>query len=423
VRLQFPMTRSGCRVRAEIRELLSARGTTMNDARMETDESVTGDARTRTARSGGTSAAVEDRASVAPREGLARFLDVLPHVVWSATPDGRLHDFNSAWSRLIGAAKGERVETAMLKRLHANAQQRWCEHWRDALESGEPYEIEYRLQVDQEAAHWYLERGTPVPQAGYATLQPWLVTATRIASQKRREEELLEKVNWRDEFFSILLQELRNLLAPIANAVELLGAGAGSLQVVNAARDIIQRQLRQLTCLVEDLLDVSRLAHGDIELRRRSLDLAEVVTVAVEAAWSVIKIREQELTVNAPLQPIRIDADPVRLAQVLTNLLVNAGKYTQTGGHISLTTAQEPGVASIRVRDDGIGIAAEKLPVIFELFSRATSTASADGSSLGVGLAVSKQLIELHAGSVCTHSEGIGLGSEFTVRLQICAPS
>jgi signal transduction histidine kinase len=395
----------------------------MNDAYMETDESAIGDAGTRIARSGETSAAAEDRASAAPREGLARFLDVLPHIVWSATPDGRLHDFNSAWSRLIGAATGERVETAMLKRLHANDQQRWRQHWRDALESGEPYEIEYRLQVDQEAACWYLERGTPVPQAGGATLHSWLVTATRIASQKRREEELLEKVIWRDEFFSTLLHELRNPLAPIANAVELLGAGTDNLPVVNAARDIIQRQLRQLACLVEDLLDVSRLAHGGIELRRRSLDLAEVVTVAVEAAWPVIKIREQELTVDAPLQSILIDADPVRLAQVLTNLLINAAKYTQAGGHISLTTAQEVGVASIRVRDDGIGIAAEKLPVIFELFSRATSTASADGGGLGVGLAVSKQLIELHGGSVCAHSEGIGLGSEFTVRLPIRAPS
>jgi signal transduction histidine kinase len=109
--------------------------------------------------------------------------------------------------------------------------------------------------------------------------------------------------------------------------------------------------------------------------------------------------------------------------QATRDALINAAKYTQTGGHISLTTAQEAGVAYIRVRDDGIGIAAEKLPVIFELFSRATSTASADGSSLGVGLAVSKQLIELHGGSVCAHSEGIGLGSEFTVRLPIRAPS
>jgi signal transduction histidine kinase len=397
--------------------------TTMGDIPTETEGSGDVEAWSPAARSGEVPAAAEDRASAGPSERLARFLDVLPHIVWSATPDGRLDYFNSAWSRLIGAAKGERVQTAMLKRLHLNDRQRWRQRWRAALESGEPYEIEYRLQFDQEPAHWYLERGKPIRRASGAAHESWLVTATPIDSQKQREGELLEMVDRRDEFFAILLHELRNPLAPIANAVEQLGADAIHRPVVSAARGIIQRQLRQLTCLVEDLLDVARLAHGAIELRRRFLDLAEVVTVAVEAASPVIQSRQQELTVDVPLQSILVDADPVRLAQVLTNLLINAAKYTQPGGHISLTTAQEADVASIRVRDDGIGIAADKLPVIFELFSRSTSTASADGSSLGVGLAVSKQLIELHGGSVCAHSEGIGLGSEFTVRLPIRATS
>jgi signal transduction histidine kinase len=305
----------------------------------------------------------------------------------------------------------------MMKRLHANDQQRWCQNWRDALESGEPYEIEYRLQFEREPAHCYLERGTPVRQAYGSKLESWLVTATRIDTQKRREEELFDMVARRDEFFAILLHELRNPLVPIANAVELLGANAANPSGVDAARGIIQRQLRQLTRLVEDLLDVSRLAHGNIDLRRCALDLTEVVTAAVEAAWPIIEMRQHELTLDAPPRSILVDGDPVRLTQVLTNLLINAAKYTPPGGHISLTAVQEGGVATIRVRDDGIGIAAEKLPIVFRLFSRATPTSSAAGSGLGVGLAVSKQLIELHGGSIFARSEGVGQGSEFTVRL------
>jgi signal transduction histidine kinase len=366
---------------------------------------------------GEVSAAGKDRASAVRAEGLARLLDVVPHIVWSATPDGCLDYFNSTWSRLIGAVRGEAVEAAMMKRLHANDQQRWCQNWRDALESGEPYEIEYRLQFEREPAHCYLERGTPVRQAYGSELESWLVTATRIDTQKRREEELFDMVARRDEFFAILLHELRNPLVPIANAVELLGANAANPSGVDAARGIIQRQLRQLTRLVEDLLDVSRLAHGNIDLRRCALDLTEVVTAAVEAAWPIIEMRQHELTLDAPPRSILVDGDPVRLTQVLTNLLINAAKYTRPGGHISLTAVQEGGVATIRVRDDGIGIAAEKLPIIFGLFSRATPTSSAAGSGLGVGLAVSKQLIELHGGSIFARSEGVGQGSEFTVRL------
>lgn len=381
------------------------------------------EARSLSAGIGEVSAAGKDQASAVRAEGPARLLDVVPHIVWSATPDGCLDYFNSTWSRLIGAVRGEAVEAAMMKRLHANDQQRWCRNWRDAVESGEPYEIEYRLQFEREPAHCYLERGTPVRQEYGSELESWLVTATRIDTQKRREEELFDMVARRDEFFAILLHELRNPLVPIANAVELLGANAANPSGVDAARGIIQRQLRQLTRLVEDLLDVPRLAHGNIDLRRCALDLTEVVTAAVEAAWPIIEMRQHELTLDAPPRSILVDGDPVRLTQVLTNLLINAAKYTRPGGHISLTAIQEGGVATIRVRDDGIGIAAEKLPIIFGLFSRATPTSWAAGSGLGVGLAVSKQLIELHGGSIFARSEGVGQGSEFTVRLPIHATS
>jgi signal transduction histidine kinase len=352
-------------------------------------------------------------------EGLPRLLDSAAHIVWSATADGHLAYFNTAWHELVGSDVGEDVAATLVSKLHAEDRQRWCEQWQSALESGQPYEIEYRLLVPDEPARWYLESGAPVRASHGGEIESWLMLATRIDNHKRREAELHEMVHRRDEFFATLLHELRNPLAPIASALDLLGVDVHDATRVSAACGIIQRQLRQLTHLVDDLLDVSRITRGHVELQRRTVDLAEVVTVAVEAARPVIRMRAHELTLEAPPRPVSLEADPVRLAQVLTNLLINAAKYTHPGGHIALSTLADESGAAICVRDDGIGIAAEKLLEIFELFSRVAPASPASGGGLGVGLAVSKQLVELHGGSIAARSAGIGKGSEFTVRLPV----
>jgi signal transduction histidine kinase len=227
----------------------------------------------------------------------------------------------------------------------------------------------------------------------------------------------------RDEFFATLLHELRNPLAPIANALDLLAGNVEDALSVNVARGIIQRQLHQLTRLVDDLLDVTRISHGNIELQRRTVDLAEVVAVAVESARPLIQLRQHSLTTAVCERPITLQADPVRLGQVLTNLLINAAKYTPSGGHISITMALDGAEATIRVRDNGIGIASEKLSEVFELFAQAAPRSSGSGGGLGVGLALAKQLVELHGGSISAYSEGSGRGSEFTIRLPVCTAS
>jgi signal transduction histidine kinase len=284
--------------------------------------------------------------------------------------------------------------------------------------------MEYRLHSESDGGvHWYLERGTPVHASKDAPLDRWLVTATLIDNNKLREHELQSMLHRRDEFFATLLHELRNPLAPIANALELLGDEMSDPVRMKVGRGIIQRQLHQLTRLVDDLLDVSRIARGDIELQRHPVDLAEVVSVAVEAARPIIQQRQHELTTEAPDRPILLEADSVRMAQVLTNLLINAAKYTHPGGHISVTTGQEEGSATIRVRDNGIGIAPEKMPEVFKLFAQAAPRSSASGGGLGVGLAIARQLVELHSGSISARSEGLGCGSEFTIRLPIAQSS
>jgi signal transduction histidine kinase len=170
---------------------------------------------------------------------------------------------------------------------------------------------------------------------------------------------------------------------------------------------------------VDDLFDVSRLAHGSLALQCRLIDLADVVSTAVEAGRPIMKVREQTFTISSTPEPIVLEADPVRLGQVFTNLLINAAKYTPPGGHISLDTRTENGFVVVRVRDDGIGIADDKLSRIFELFAQAAPGSAASAAGLGVGLAVAKQLVELHGGEISVRSEGRGRGSEFTVRLPL----
>jgi signal transduction histidine kinase len=348
---------------------------------------------------------------------LARLFDATSHVVWSTTADGRLTYCSSGWSDLFGSADaGELVAPRIVGRLHASDQQKWEDQWLAALDSGAAYEVEYRLEGTQ--ARWYVERGMPVFFTGSGLPDAWLMTATPVDRHKRCEQALRNMVHRRDDFFATLLHELRNPLAPIANAVESLGLDTADHSRVVAMRGIIERQLNQLTRLVDDLLDVSRIAHGAIELQLRPVDLADIMAVAIEAARPTLELHNHELIVMTPQDPILVQVDRVRMTQVLTNLLINAAKYTNPGGHIVLCAEREGRSVALHVADDGIGIPPEKLAEVFELFSRVAPRTPASGNGgLGVGLAVCRQLVELHGGSICAHSDGPGCGSDFVVRL------
>jgi PAS domain S-box-containing protein len=347
----------------------------------------------------------------------AHLLDKLPHIVWSAAADGRLTYCNSACSKLVGARAGMAVESVLLGKLHAGDRQRWRDCWRHALGTRKPYEIEYRLEHSGEW-RWYLERGVSVRERGDRRPSCWVVTATLIDDPARRGEELRQMLDRRDAFFATVLHELRNPLAPIPGALELLGHGGNDWEPGNVARGIIRRQLRQVIRMVDDLLDISRCSYGGVSLRYGDTDVADAITVAVEAARPMIELRRQRLKMSLSQPSIHLDADPVRLAQILTNLLINAAKYTPPDGHISVTGTQAEGTVTLRVCDDGIGIAPEKLREIFELFAQvAPRSATPGGGGLGIGLAVARQLVEAHHGTIAAHSEGLGRGAEFIVRL------
>jgi signal transduction histidine kinase/DNA-binding response OmpR family regulator len=221
----------------------------------------------------------------------------------------------------------------------------------------------------------------------------------------------------KNEFLSMLAHELRNPLAPIRNATQILRLRLPDEPDLLAVRDIIDRQVEHLVRLVDDLLDISRITRGKIRLLLEPVDIASIVARALETSRPVIDERHHGLTVSLPQEPLRVHADLVRLAQVLSNLLNNAAKYTEDGGTITLTVREEDGEAVVRVRDTGMGIPAETLPHVFDLFVQAERSLDRSQGGLGVGLTLVRGLVEMHGGRVEAASDGPGRGSEFTVRL------
>ncbi len=249
-----------------------------------------------------------------------------------------------------------------------------------------------------------------------------LAGARREAAQ--REEELLREADRRkDEFLATLAHELRNPLAPIRNGLQILRLGRGNHQAEEQARAMIERQVQQMVRLIDDLLDLSRISRGKIELRRERIDLAAAVQSAVETSRPLIEQAGHALTLSLPAEPVFVDADVTRLAQVFANLLNNAAKYTQKGGgEIRLAVEPMDQEVAVSVKDNGVGIPAPMLPQIFEMFTQVDRSLERTQGGLGIGLSIVKRLVEMHGGTVEARSEGRGRGSEFVVRLPVLTP-
>lgn len=250
-----------------------------------------------------------------------------------------------------------------------------------------------------------------------------LVQLSHIASvaieNARLYGELRDQDRRKDEFLALLAHELRNPLAPLRNGLQVIRLAGADADTVLQARGVMERQLGHMVRLIDDLLDISRISRNKMELRRSRVLLADVISSAVETARPSIEEAEQELAVAIPDQPLHLDADLTRLAQVFGNLLTNSAKYTPRGGHISLTAERQHAEVVVSVRDDGIGIPAESLGRIFDMFSQLDRGIERSTGGLGIGLALVKGLVEMHGGSVTVDSPGIGNGSTFTVRLPV----
>jgi PAS domain S-box-containing protein len=244
-----------------------------------------------------------------------------------------------------------------------------------------------------------------------------------ITDRKQMEEALRDADQRKDQFLAMLAHELRNPLAPISNAVQIMQLEGPNGPNFRWSTEVIEDQIKHMTRMVDDLLDVSRITRGKVDLQKETIALAEVVDLAVEASRPLLEDYRHQVTITLPPETIIVEVDPARLAQVLSNLLNNAAKYTDEEGQISLSAETAGREVAIRVRDNGIGISPDLLPKVFDLFTQADRTLSRSRGGLGIGLTLVRSLVELHGGHVTAQSEGPGQGSEFVVRLPIASSS
>ena len=280
------------------------------------------------------------------------------------------------------------------------------------------YEHEWRILWPDGTERWVQGRGAAFFDED-GKPQRMLGVNIDITDRKRAEEALREADRNKDQFLATLAHELRNPLAPVRNALDILRLGGSDPRLLEDARAMMERQVAHLVRLIDDLLDVSRITRNRLELRTERVELAAIVEQAAETCRSRFEGSAQTFVVRLPEEPVRLDADPVRLAQVFGNLLTNASKYTARGGTITLDARVEHGDVIASVSDTGVGIPPDKLPQVFEMFTQIDRSLEQSRGGLGIGLALVKRLVELHGGSVTASSDGPGRGSTFTIRLPL----
>ncbi len=351
---------------------------------------------------------------------LAAIVTSSDDAILSKDLQGRIRSWNIAAERLFGYSADEAIGQPVMMLIP------------EGLRDEEP-EILARIASGQRIEHYETVRqrkdGSLVEIS--LTVSPVFDSAGRvvgaskiardISQRKRHQEALAEAERRKDEFLATLAHELRNPLAPLRNALGILKQIRDQPAAVDQTRELMERQLGQMVRLIDDLLDVSRISRGRLELRIERVELAAVVQQAIETCRPLAESAGHELIVVVPPEPVYVNADPVRLAQVFSNLLSNACKFTEPGGRIQLTAGQHGSNAVVSVRDTGAGIGSDELEAIFEMFSQVDKTLERSQGGLGLGLSLAKRLAELHGGTIEAHSEGHGLGSEFTVRLPILA--
>ena len=321
-------------------------------------------------------------------------------------------------------AYADRNEVTFFGRVHPEDRDK-LRMLRDVDEIRDRYAEEIRIVRSNGSVGWmlvqaklfYTESGVPSRLSGICMD----ITERKELAEKLRlnMEELQQADQKKNEFIAILSHELRNPLAPIINAVEVLRAKDVPESERDWSRETIDRQVQQIVRIMDDLLDVGRITHDKLTLRRERILLTSVIDSAIETSKPLIDERCQQLTVNLPAERIVLDADYRRLSQVFSNLLNNAAKYTPNGGQILLTAKRQDNDVVVSIKDNGIGIRADLLPHIFDIFVQAKSSQESERGGLGLGLTLVRSLVELHGGHVEARSEGLGHGSEFFVRIPI----
>lgn len=364
------------------------------------------------------------------RESEERFralADNIPQLAWIAEPgtEGKASWFNQVWLDYTGTTLDQMQGSGWKSVHHPDYIERVAQKFEHHVKHCLDWEDTFPLRRHDGEFRWFLSRMNFIrDETGEAVRI--VGTNTDITQERRLEEQLrevpaeLSDANRRkDEFIATLAHELRNPLAPIRNGLQLMKLAGGHQETIEKTRAMMDRQLTQMVRLVDDLMDVSRITRGALELRRERIPLAAVLSSAIETCRPIIEQMGHQLVVDIPDQPIIVDADMTRLSQAFANLLNNAAKYTEQSGRIRVDVKVVENEAVVTVQDSGIGLAADELPLIFEMFVQIDRSLERTQGGLGIGLTLVKRLVEMHHGTVEAVSAGRGKGSEFVVRLPI----
>lgn len=347
---------------------------------------------------------------------LRQLANTIPHLAWLAEPDGQILWFNDRWYEYTGTSPKEMEGWGWQSVHDPKRLPDIIENYKQCLVNGDPMEMTFPLRSASGEFRTFFTRATPLRDEAGKILQ-WLGTNTDIHEMEQVQEELKAANRRKDEFLAMLAHELRNPLAPISSASELLKLSADNPQRVKTTSEIISRQVLHMTGLIDDLLDVSRVTRGLITLQNEPLSLKHIINDAQEQVSSLIEQKHQHLFIDFGSEDAMVLGDRTRLTQIIANILNNANRYTSEQGHIHVSiTAAESDVAIV-IEDNGIGIDDNLLPHVFDLFTQAERSPDRAQGGLGLGLALVKSLTDLHEGSVMVESDGANCGSKFTVRL------
>ena len=345
-----------------------------------------------------------------------RFLsESTPALLWRATPDGRLDYLSPRAAEYTGAPIESLLGHGYVAYMHPDDVAPKMDLWTRARETGGPFEAEYRLRGVSGTYRWQLTRALPKRDASGA-ITKWYGSVLDVDDRRRAEEALRDADHRKDEFLAMLAHELRNPLAPICHALA-VQARSSDTDVWNEMRQTMERQVEHLVRLVDDLLDVSRLTMGRITLRREPVDIRDTVTDALDTCRRMLVAKSHRVTTHMPPGPLIVEGDRVRLVQIVTNILNNAGKFTDPGGDIDVAVSGSDESIEVIVRDNGAGISEERLATIFELFSQSDPSPNRVNGGLGVGLTLARRLVDMHSGTLVAASDGPWRGSEFRLSL------
>jgi len=329
---------------------------------------------------------------------------------------GRVNSWNRGAEAIFGHARdeivGKPIYTIIPPELHPEEREII-----DKLRAGERVEHYETVRMRKDGSRRDISLSVSPVRDALGTLVGMSKVARDVTERKQAQRALAEEARRKDEFLAILAHELRNPLAPIRYALSIARQARLSDAQRRRSDEVIERQVEHMSRLLDDLLDVSRIARGHVELRKKWIDLTSVIGAAIDAARPLLDRKEHTLSLDLPREALRLEADPVRLTQILTNLLTNAAKYTDRGGQIQLRAWRDGQSIAVSVRDNGIGISPEMAPRLFTLFSQAAPALNRSEGGLGIGLALVKGFVEKHGGTVEVHSNGTNQGSEFVVRL------